>query len=243
MPFEWDWKINVSGAVGTVLALGALGWNAADWLRGADPVLFAPQQVLICRETQPLGQELVRIGAISAYANTASSGYPATVLREWIVLEFAGRRLEQVAQHRVETSWKRVAEREEPVPIPDCDPPMSGQPVQLVVVHKGVAAPFQVPGRGSVAHESLFYPHPVDCPAGAAACDPAANQMPWQTFLDRAGAAQRITVTLGADVAAGGAITRLAAPPCTILMDEDAVRVLARFHFYGFPCRPEARGR
>lgn len=242
MPFQWDWKINVSGAVGTVLALGALGWNAVDWLRGAEPVLFPPQQVLLCRETQPLGHELVRIGAISAYANTAPSGYPATVLREWIILDLGGRRLEQVAQHRVETSWRRIAEGGAPVPMPDCDPPAPGAPVQLVVAHKGVAAPFQVPGRGSVAHESLFYPHPVDCPAGAAACDPAANQMAWPAFLARAGAARRIAVTLGADVAAGGAIARLAAVPCTILLDADAVEVLRRFNFYAFPCRPESGG-
>lgn len=241
MPFEWDWKVNVSGAVGTVLALGALAWNAADWLRGADPVLFAPQQVLICRETQPYGQELVRFGAIAAYVNRAPSGYPATVLREWIALDLAGRRIEQVAQHRVETTWRRIAAGKGPVPIPDCDPPPPGEPVQLVVVHKGVAAPFQVPGRGSVAHELMFYPHPVDCPPGIAGCDPEANRIAWADFLARAAAVRSITVTLGADVAGRSGIDRLVAQRCIIVLDSGTLEVLRRSFFYAFPCRSGGR--
>jgi len=181
---------DILALVAFILSVIGLLAQAREYWRGANAVLFAPEQVTF-GSTKALKvyfqkDEFLIVTAIMSYVNDAAAGYNAAIGREYVRFDIDGKRYQYLAHHMVSTSSESSA---------------------ITVTPKDDSGPFAVSAGSAVSHEVLFEPHPVKCADGDRDCAGRLPAIRWSDFKTAVRKNPVIMVTLLADVYGKGTLS------------------------------------
>ena len=149
---EIDRKADLLTFVAFILALIATGTQFTGFIRGAQVQLFAPEQVTLVLEENPVDRKpYLRIAARMAYANTGRMGYNDTVHREQVEFSLGNKPYRQPWQSEQQITTDEKGE--------------------LLQKYLDEAGPFPIVAGSSVSREVYFAPFPERCGNNTLDCD------------------------------------------------------------------------
>jgi hypothetical protein len=142
-------KTDVLALTAFLISLLTGGLQLYEWFKGPQISLYPPERVIIYAYQQSGGSTVVRVAATMSYTNSASSQYAGTIASEQVKLTIGSR-----TSHQRWLSFAQLRREDflfDPNIIAD-------------------AAPFPIPGSGSISHSTLFSAFPIDCMPSAPQC-------------------------------------------------------------------------
>jgi hypothetical protein len=171
-----------------ILAFAAVGYQVAEYFRGAQVQLFPPEQILMHGEKSADGHSYVRFAARMSYVNSGDIGYNAVVGHESLQVQIGGKTYRQAWQSFIHSS------------SPD------GQTLSLGDILE--ADPMPIDGGNALTHETYFAPWPVNCKSAVGtACSPDENFLTWEDFLGNMKEGDVLTFALVSNILGGKALT------------------------------------
>jgi len=153
-------RVDIASFWALILAAGHIVFSIIVALvRGPEPHLFAPEQVVLTMRPDRDGKYWLRINARMALINSGKPGQSVVVERQSVTFDLGGRSREMhwsSFSDVIEADAEMVERNQSTlVPITLGD---------LVLVRRGEAAPFPLDGGGAVSHEVYFSYFPKVCP-------------------------------------------------------------------------------
>jgi hypothetical protein len=183
-PIKISYEIDVITLVTFVISITSLGWQISNYMKGADVMLIAPDQITISsseRAEFPLrsGGPYVHFIIRMSYVNKGAVGYNATVKTERLRFTI-GRGTP--FEHR----WYRFVTHDAAGP----------DGWQLKVDKKSDASPFPITAGVSESHETLFQPWARKCADLVPHCSTRENYLTWDSFIKLLAANANYTIEL-----------------------------------------------
>jgi hypothetical protein len=189
-PFSIKRTTDFLALVAFILSIIGLLAQLRDYWRGAEPVLFAPEQLTLgsskALKVADFQEQFLVATAILSYVNQAPVGFNAAVSREYIRLQIGDKKYQYMGHDIVKTGS------------------VSGK---LDITKKDDAGPFALGAGSAVSHEILFEPHPVKCRGDDQDCVGSLQALKWREFKAIVNKNPSITVTLLADIFRKGTVS------------------------------------
>ncbi|MEX3954167.1 hypothetical protein AB4Y40_41675 [Paraburkholderia sp. EG287B] len=160
-------KTDILALTAFVISLLTGGLQIVEWYKGPQISLYSPERVVIYTYMQTNGLTVIRVAAQMSYTNTASAQYAGSIKSEQVTLTIGP--LKSVQKWLSFAQLRREGEIFDPKILAD-------------------AAPFPIPGGGSISHSTLFSAFPVNCKSGKDECDRYRNYISGDDFLKALGA-------------------------------------------------------